>query len=446
LIEAEETINEYVELYLGVLPDEVEFARKILDFNPYGYQEEFLRDRSRRIVACCGRQVGKTTLTAIKALHFALSHDRTVTLIVSAGLRQSINLFDKIADLIDTALSAQAMLRYKTRRKIEFVNGSRIIALPCGRDGSTLRGFTADMVILDEANFIPPMVINSVIRPTTITRPEARTIMLSTPWTKDHPFYEALTKEEQEFKTYTWPSSMNPSISNESLELERKTIGEFNFDREYNAQFLDDQASFFPSNLVLACTDDYELNPDLAAGTKYKGDFHIGIDFGKKSDHTVIAIIQRMTEEELRLVYLKEFELGTPYMTVIGIVKMLDKAYEFTFGYLDQTGVGESPCELIREDVARIAGMKLTLQSKEDILGGLRLAMERGDVTLPREQQRLLTQITSQRYELTISGNLKFSHPTGANDDQLWALALSIHSALTHPRIPNIVIGVKGQE
>jgi hypothetical protein len=131
---------------------------------------------------------------------------------------------------------------------------------------------------------------------------------------------------------------------------------------------------------------------------------------------------------------------------VIGIVKMLDKAYEFTFGYLDQTGVGEGQCEQIREDVPRIMGMKLTLQSKEDILGGLRLAVERGEVTLPREQERLLTQMTSQRYEATSSGNLKFSHPTGANDDQLWALALSIHSALTHPRIDYTVIGVRRQE
>ena len=199
----QDALSEYAQIYLLALSDEVEFARRILDFNPYPYQEEFLRDRSRRIAACCGRQVGKTTLTAIKALHYALSHDRTLTLIVSEGLRQSIILFDKILALVENALPTKALLDYKSRTKIQFANGSQIVALPCGRDGSTLRGFTADLVILDEANFILPTVINSVIRPTTITRPEAMIIMLSTPWARDHPFYEALTKPEQQFKTYT---------------------------------------------------------------------------------------------------------------------------------------------------------------------------------------------------------------------------------------------------
>jgi hypothetical protein len=442
----DDAIDEYTQIYLQALTDEVDFARKILDFNPYPYQEKFLRDRSPRIVACCGRQVGKTTLTAIKALHFALSHDSTLTLIVSEGLRQSIILFDKILALTEAALPAKALLTYKTRTKVQFANSSQIVALPCGKDGSTLRGFTADMVILDEANFIPPIVIHSVIRPATITRPEARIIMLSTPWTRDHPFYEALTKPEQQFQCYNWPTSINPTITKERLELERRTMGEFDFDREYNAQFIDEQSSYFPSKLVLACTDDYELNPDPTPQTKYLGEYHIGIDFGKHRDHSAIAIIQRKAKDDLRLCYLKEFELATPYTAVIGTVKRLDDAYSFNCGYLDLTGVGEGPAEQIREDVPRIQGIPLTAKTKEDILGRLRLAMEQEQLTLPRDQHRLLTQITSQRFEPTTSGNLKFSHPTGANDDQLWALALATYSALNHPAIPNIIIGVHRPE
>lgn len=64
-------------------------------------------------------------------------------------------LFDRILDFTQTAIPARALMVYRTRTKIRFANGSEIVALPCGRDGSTLRGFTADMVILDECNFIP---------------------------------------------------------------------------------------------------------------------------------------------------------------------------------------------------------------------------------------------------------------------------------------------------
>jgi len=236
-------IQEYSELYQEALKEETQFARKILDFHPYPYQETFLRDRSPLIAACCGRQVGKTTLAAIKALHFALANSETQVLIVSATLRQSIILFDKILDLTNQALPIRILLTEKSRTRLKFANGSRIIALPCGREGSTLRGFTADMAILDESNFIPPIVIESVIRPTTITKPEAKIIMLSTPWTRDHPFYKALTKPELGFKTYTWPTSINPKVTKERLDLEKKTVGEYDFNREYNAQFIDDQFS-----------------------------------------------------------------------------------------------------------------------------------------------------------------------------------------------------------
>jgi len=144
-------------------------------------------------------------------------------------------LFDKILDFTHAVIPARALLDYESRTRVHFANGSEIIALPCGRDEATLRGFTADMVILHEFGFIPRIIIDFVTRPTMITRSDARLIMISTPWMRDHPFYEAMSKPELGFKTYTWPTSMNPKISQERLELERNTIGEYDFNREYNA-------------------------------------------------------------------------------------------------------------------------------------------------------------------------------------------------------------------
>ena len=154
-MESSELVDKYVALFAKTLRNPVDFARTFLDFQPYPYQQQFLGDNSPLIAACCGRQVGKTTLAAIKALHYALSNNKAQILIVSAGLRQSIILFDKILDLAETATPAKLLKTYGSRTRIRFANSSEIVALPCGREGSTLRGFTADMVILDEANFIP---------------------------------------------------------------------------------------------------------------------------------------------------------------------------------------------------------------------------------------------------------------------------------------------------
>ncbi len=436
-MENSERLKRYAQLYHKALDDPVEFARTFLHFQPYPYQEKFLRDNSTLIAACCGRQVGKTTLAAIVALHFALAKNHVRILIVSAGLRQSIILFDKILDDTQTAIPAKALLTYRTRTKVRFTNGSEIVALPCGRDGSTLRGFTADMVILDEANFIPSTVIQSVVRPTMITRPGARLIMISTPWMRDHPFYEALSKPELRFKTYNWPSAMNPTVTSEQLELERRTIGDFAFNREYNAVFMDDQFSFLPSELVLGCTDDeYALNRDPLQAEKYRGQFMIGIDFGKHADHSAIAILEKV-DDNLRLVYLKELPLETPYTTVIGTVRRLNEAYAFAAGCLDKTGVGEGPYEEIKQLMREMEGVTLIPQMKEDIMGKLKLALEQGRLTLPRDNPQLLIQMTAQQCETTKSGTLKFSHPTGTHDDQLWSLALAIYASTQQQSRPN---------
>ncbi len=342
-------------------------------------------------------------------------------------------LFDKILDITEAAIPAKALTSYKSRTKIRFANGSEIVALPCGRDGSTLRGFTADMAILDEANFIPRIVIDSVVRPMMITRPGARMIMISTPWMRDHPFYEAVSRPELGFKTYTWPSAVNPMITKEKLELERTTIGEFAFNREYNAAFIDDQFSFLPSSLVLGCTDDYALNGDPMQGQRYHGQYLVGIDFGKLADHSVVAILEKLNNN-LRLVYLKEFPLDTPYTAVIGAVRRLNEAYAFSAGCLDKTGVGEAPYEEIRQFLRAMEGVTLTASAKEDILGKLKLALEKGKLTLPRDSSRLLVQITAQRCEPTVSGALKFTHPAGTHDDQLWSLALAVYAS--HQRTP----------
>ena len=372
--------------------------------------------------------MGKTTLSAIKAIHFALANNNACILIISAGLRQSMILFDKILQFIDDAVPARMLLDYESRTKVRFMNGSEIIALPCGRDGATLRGFTADMVILDEAAFIPRIIIDSVIRPTMITRSKARMIMISTPWMRDHPFYEALSKPELEFKNYAWPTRMNPMVTEKQLELEKETIGEFAFNREYNAQFIDDQFSYLPSDLVLSCTEDYALNGEPLNGGKYHGEYLIGVDFGKHADHSAVAVLEKI-ESGLRVVYLKEFPLETSYTTVIGTVKRLNEAYSFCAGCVDQTGVGEGPYEEIKQFTRVIEGVTLTAPVKEDILGKMKLALEQGKLILPRANSQLLIQITSQRCEPTTSGTLKFSHPAGTHDDQLWSLALAIYAS-----------------
>src|SRR5208337_2229348 len=133
-------VDRTIELFLKARDDPVLFAEWFLNFRAFDYQKPFLRDQSSQIVANAGRQTGKTVLTAIKLLHFALYNKSVHILITISCLRQAMILFNKILDFVEICLPAQALLPHRSQTKIIFANGSDIIALPCGVDGSKIRG------------------------------------------------------------------------------------------------------------------------------------------------------------------------------------------------------------------------------------------------------------------------------------------------------------------
>src|SRR5579859_156710 len=65
-----------------IMKSPVKFCITVLELIPYPYQEKFLADLSKRIAVCAGRQVGKTLISGSKALWFALSNPKTITIIV----------------------------------------------------------------------------------------------------------------------------------------------------------------------------------------------------------------------------------------------------------------------------------------------------------------------------------------------------------------------------
>jgi phage FluMu gp28-like protein len=52
------------------------FAKQLLDFEPFSYQEKLLNDKLQRIIACMGRQTGKTSTIAARAIHYAYAHKK----------------------------------------------------------------------------------------------------------------------------------------------------------------------------------------------------------------------------------------------------------------------------------------------------------------------------------------------------------------------------------
>ena len=129
--------KEELEFLRSIKASPSKFCNAALRLKPFPYQERFLEDKSKKIIACAGAQVGKSLISAAKALWFSISNPGTTTLIVSATQRQSSLMFDKILKYVESSYLVEKSVERKTRTMVRFSNGSEIIALPCGRHGSS---------------------------------------------------------------------------------------------------------------------------------------------------------------------------------------------------------------------------------------------------------------------------------------------------------------------
>ncbi len=418
----------------NILSDPVVFCEEILHFSAFPYQASFLRDNNERIVVCAGRQVGKSFMTSARAIWFATTHAKTTTLIVSATLRQSMLMFDKILDFVEGAPLVRKSVVKQSRTRIKFKNGSWIIALPCGRTGYSLRGFTAHQIIMDEAAFMPSEVISEVVLPM-ISTTHGTAILLSTPFDREGMFFKAFSNPN--WSKYHFPSSVNPMITPEFLEEQRSLVGELEYQQEYLAEFVDDQKAYFPMALlrqcVHVCGDVGKCEYCESYGVKFSGELYGGYDPGGRTDPAAFVVLKKV-KENFEVVLTKTFLSRSKtdenlYTRFTVELADLHKKFHFKKIMVDQTGLGQPIIEHCKDIGLPSEGLILTARSKEAMLSNLRLLFENKKLTLPPNDLSLLANLNCIEEERTRGGGYTFNHAQGTHDDLAYALALAAQAA-----------------
>ena len=366
------------------------FAQLILKFKPFSYQQQLLNDPAKRVIACMGRQTGKTTTIATKAIHYAYTHPKTTTLIISPSLRQSMIMFDKILTFTHSRQLLRKSIARKTRTIIQLTTGSQIIALPCSEH--LLRGYTANLAICDEASFIPETIITEILFPMLSTT-NGTAILLSTPWDKNHFFYKAFLNPA--YSTHKVRSAENPLIPQAFLAEMQQNMTAEAYKREYLAEFTEAASSYFPQELIRQCIEHAQrinLEPYATLEQQIpKGEYFAGLDLGKLQDHSALAIVQR-DADTLKLVYTYEFPLETPYTEVIATTTRANHQFRLQKLLADQSGIGEPILEELQAENITAKGATLTQETKAEILTYLKLAMQQQRLAIPYDK-RLCQQI-----------------------------------------------------
>jgi hypothetical protein len=139
-------------------PGPVAWAQAALGLELDGWQQQIMRSGSDRLVVVAARQSGKSVITGAKAAFEAQTHPGLRVVVVAPSFRQAGLLADKIED----ALTRSGNPPNRKREALSLPNGSRVVVLP-GDRASTVRGHTADLLVVDELGFARPDLTAAIL-------------------------------------------------------------------------------------------------------------------------------------------------------------------------------------------------------------------------------------------------------------------------------------------
>jgi hypothetical protein len=226
----------------------------LVGLEPDPWQTEFMRGTARRQSLLCCRQSGKSTAAGLKGLHTAITVEEAPVLLVSPSLRQSGEIFGKVAKYY-RQLGRPVRPVYETRLSVELENGSRIISLPGNPD--TIVGFSGvKLAIVDEAARVADPVFMAVSPMLAVSG--GAIVTLSTPKGQRGFFHREWQRKPSTWHKIKITADDCPRIPREFLDDERATMGDYFYKQEYFCEFNEDVTQYYRTEDILGALSDGE--------------------------------------------------------------------------------------------------------------------------------------------------------------------------------------------
>jgi len=396
------------------------------------WQSEVLCSEEDNLAIRAGRQVGKSTVVALKAALYALRNPRKTVLIIASVDRQAQLLFEKVVETI-LLLNKDQIGKKKdkpTKHHMKLRNGTKIYCLPTGRSGYGIRGYTVDLLIADEAAFIPEEVWVAVVPMLATTR--GKVILLSTPFGKQGYFYECFN--DPNYKTFAVSSEKCPRIPKDFLEKQKEKMTKLQYAQEFKGEFLEELTQFFSTDLI-----DNSLTLDSWFHHQ-SAELYLGVDVARYGgDECAFVIVEYKNKNDLSLVHVETSTKVSAAETIERIIN-LHNIYKFRKIYIDDAGLGGPIFDVLLETSSvggRVIGLNNASRSiergegrrkrllKEDMYGNLKRLMEQNKIKMIKHLD-LRRSLASIQFEYSDSDNLKifgkYSHISEAAIRAAWCV------------------------
>ena len=381
------------------------FAEAFFRFQPYPYQEDVmdavLVRGKRRIAWVAGRRVGKTATTANIALQLAVRKPGTQVAIFAPSFKQACILSREVkSQLRGSRFEKHVVVDKRDELRLRFGEDEwgkpRESVIFTNSLSGKVRGEGADVLIIDESAFCKGEDYRSKALPFIADRPHAIVIHISTVWADDDHFMEAYREypTQPNGAVFRTPTRLKPGVTEEFLADMRRSMTDTEFRREFEAELVPENG-VFDRGLVAACLRDVPLKgitdlPTWAPKRHHK--YYVGVDWGKKQDRAVIAVVEQGTQDKAnpaRLVFLQVYEPDPDnphhYTRVLDDVKRVANHLKAERVLADE-GEGAHQAEKLQDALGkRFRSFRFTRGSRDELVDNARLLVERRALELPME-------------------------------------------------------------
>jgi hypothetical protein len=166
-------------------------------YTPQPYQKEWHNNKTRFLVAVCGRQIGKTTAAVNELIKRSMINPNTRNWYVTNDYKQAKrNVWDELKRWIPQELKRHIQIN-ESELKITFANGSKIELIGV-ENAESLRGAVVHFMILDEYADFGRDVFAKVLRPMLSTT-AGPVWFIGTPKGMGNDFYDKFYNDDPDF-------------------------------------------------------------------------------------------------------------------------------------------------------------------------------------------------------------------------------------------------------
>lgn len=203
----------------------------------------------------------------------------------------------------------------------------------------------------------------------------------------------------------------------EDLEEIKRNTPQALYNQEYMCEFLEGAGQFFRR------IKDNTYDPNKTDLTT-TGDFQLGVDLAKYQDWSVLTPFNLNSF----YAYPQDRFNQVDWNLQEARIEAAARRYSDAKVMIDSTGVGDPIVEnLIARDL-NIEPFKFTEVSRTNLLNNLAMCIEQDKIKIPNDDG-LISELESMRYELSERGKVKISVPSGMHDDRIMSLALAVWKA-----------------